>query len=80
MTKGVLLHQENAPAHKQVCGCNGCQIWKLRRVSSRSVYKLSSQVKINSNWPGMLTEWVLLHQENAPTHKSVVAMAAKSGE
>ena len=28
-----------------------------------------------SKWPGKLAKVLLLHQENAPAHKSVVAMA-----
>ena len=38
-------------------------LWQLQRV-------------IKSKWPGKLTEGVSFHQDNAPTHKSVVAMAA----
>ena len=31
---------------------------------------------IKSKWPGKLTKGVLLHQDNAPAHKSLVAMSA----
>ena len=30
---------------------------------------------IKSKWPGKLTKGVLLHQDNAPAHKSLVAMS-----
>ena len=35
--------------------------------------------KSSQNWHGKLTKGVLFNQKNSPTHKSVVAMAAKSG-